>query len=59
MNLHGKIIAIDSGHGGHDGGAPGRLHPEKFYNRLVAQEVRYILLKAGAWPYTLRWAKET
>lgn len=58
MNLERLIVAIDAGHGGADGGATGTLHPEKYYNRLVAMRVRELLLAAGAWPFTLRWSGE-
>lgn len=58
MDLNKLIVALDAGHGGHDGGAQGRLHPEKHYNKLVTDEVRRLLLLAGAWPLTLRWSNE-
>lgn len=58
MNLKRLIVALDSGHGGRDGGAKGRLHPEKWYNKEVTEEVRRLLLMGGAWPLTLRWSNE-
>lgn len=58
MRLDKLIVAIDAGHGGSDPGAVGKLHPEKYYNRLVAMHVREVLLQSGAWPYTLRWSQE-
>ena len=58
MNLDRLIVALDSGHGGHQPGAIGRLHQEKYYNLLVTEEVRRLLLAEGAWPFTLRWSRE-
>lgn len=58
MNLDKLIVALDSGHGGHDPGAAGRFNPEKHYNLLVTEEVRLLLLMEGAWPTTLRWSRE-
>lgn len=42
-----KRILLDPGHGGHDGGAPGKFSKEKDLNFLLALDVKKALLRAG------------
>lgn len=48
LPLSGRVIVVDAGHGGADGGAVGGEVPEKDITLLIARDLRHYLQEAGA-----------
>lgn len=49
LPLSGRVIVVDAGHGGADGGAAGGQIKEKEITLTIANDLRHYLQESGAW----------